>query len=484
MFSAPLTPLPPELVLEIVPYLALQDALALLATCSSFFALTADRTLWISLLTQTRFSNTIACPPFADLSHPSYTLPRLKAIAYKYLRREQRWSQPIIRHRTPVLTGRFEQNERPEIIYSIQGTDILLLHLQTSGQLVCWNKRTATQYSLPGISTEAFKIVDISAPCDSDGVSSIALIARFWGLPYTRFAHVVTIHHTDGVPTAFSGTCTVVSTVRGFFDTIFVSEEYFGCAVLSIPSDTMICTISPLRPADGPLQLTEPHEVRVPQEVDDLDMTLCFVHRGHLYSLTESNDARVVHIQHFSRNNVKARRLQESRRWTCAILPQEVHPDPMARPFCFMLPSIPIYGVAGVFIRYFAHDAPDAFATLAFLPCTVAPDAEEDHSPLDFDAPCSLVRIPGHPSHDASLVWMDHSGFNVAMVLEAEADNPQLKLIRYHPLAIGDMKISVHDMEVPPSINLLALTTVCIDDTAGTIHLVDNFSVLTTLYYV
>ncbi|KAJ7063738.1 hypothetical protein C8F01DRAFT_1134129, partial [Mycena amicta] len=79
-------------------------------------------------------------------------------------------------------------------------------------------------------------------------------------------------------------------------------------------------------------------------------------------------------------------------------------------------------------------------------------------------------------------VWMDHGGFNVTIVVETlDNSGPVLKLVRYHPK--GATKTSVHDLELPPSVNLLALTTVCIDETAGTVHLVDQAGVITTLYY-
>jgi hypothetical protein len=73
---------------------------------------------------------------------------------------------------------------------------------------------------------------------------------------------------------------------------------------------------------------------------------------------------------------------------------------------------------------------------------------------------------------------MDHSGFNVAMVVQSPL---RLVLLRYHP---ETRTTSVHTLAVPDTIELNNLSSVCVDDTAGAVHVVDRQGLISTLRYI
>ncbi|KAF7289278.1 F-box domain-containing protein [Mycena indigotica] len=469
-----LSDVPLELILEVVAFLELADVFSLLQTCSAFYTLNNDRSLWISVLRNTRLSCPLAASPHTDLSRPQYTLSRLKSIALHKLRLESSWARPVIlpSAKPPGITA---FDEPLDIIFSAQGTDILLLYFPRRGQVVCWDKQTALAFPFPAIPTGG-QVVDVAAPCDRDGASTVAFIIRRVDAPFRRYAHVVTISHDDRKATGIEHSCTEIETRAAHFESIFVSEDVVGCAVVDDIDEHLTLTVSQRGPnarlSDEASQLVTLH-----RELDPEDMTLSFVYQGHIYTLLE--DGATAQIQHFSRNTVLSRKFEEGQIWLCSIPVIEDHIG--AGPFCFMLPSTPFYGVSAVFVRWEGEGAEDSTVVLGFLPCALTHASDNgDDSPLSFSQPCSMAYTPGRPANAMPLVWMDHGGFNVAIVVEL-ARGPELKLVRYHPQAAEPT--SVHTLDVPSSIDLLTLSTVCLDETAGTLHLVDNKGMLTTFYY-
>ncbi|KAJ7072862.1 hypothetical protein C8F01DRAFT_1105510 [Mycena amicta] len=465
-----LSDLPPEIILELVTHLPLRDVLSLLSTCRPFHALTNDRSLWISVLNTARLSTPLACPPHTVLSRPIYTLSRLKEIALHNLKLEASWRRERPSPSRPTLTTNF--SEPLDIIFNVQGTDIILLNFTESMEVVCWDKKAAKAFPFPAIPTGG-SVGDVAAPCDSDGASTIAFITHQREMPFTRFAHVVTIFHDDIKATGIEATRTEIETRSAHFESIFVSEDMFGCGVMNDIDNHLTLTVCP-RGVDARLSEDLSHLVDIHRLLNSDEVTLCFVYKGHIYNLLENGTT--AQVQHFSRNTIRSGRFEECQIWHCDI-PGLENSDP----FSLMLPSTPFYGVGAVFVRWLGNEIAESTVTLAFLPCALThlPD-NGDNSPLGFDLPCQLACISGRPANAMTLVWMDHGGFNVTIVVETP-DGPALKLVRYHPRATATT--SVHDLEVPPFINLLELNTVCVDETAGTVNLIDAAGAMTTLYY-
>lgn len=200
---------------------------------------------------------------------------------------------------------------------------------------------------------------------------------------------------------------------------------------------------------------------------------MCFSYNGHLYNLLE--DGISVQIQHISRENLRSRRYDEWGLYKSDILA----PRTPYIPFCFILPSTPFYGVSAVFVRV-SHDS-ESTISFTFLPNTLTYASDDGvASPIAFDLPCPTEYIAG-TLNNMALLWMDHSGSNVVVVVESDENDAALMLVRYHSETAST---SSHILAVPDSIDLHALNSVCVDDTAGAVHLVDGLGVFWTLHYV
>ncbi|KAJ6593256.1 hypothetical protein B0H19DRAFT_1246049 [Mycena capillaripes] len=79
-------------------------------------------------------------------------------------------------------------------------------------------------------------------------------------------------------------------------------------------------------------------------------------------------------------------------------------------------------------------------------------------SPLAFDSPCVT------------------DGFNIIAVI-----NLGLVLVRYHS---ETKRTSSHTLTVPDTVDLNDLHVVCVNDTAGAVHLIDTPGLFSTLRYV
>jgi len=126
-------------------------------------------------------------------------------------------------------------------------------------------------------------------------------------------------------------------------------------------------------------------------------------------------------------------------------------------------------------------DNSDSFTSFTFLPNTLTHASDDGiSSPLAFNSPSATQYVPGAIA-DFNLVWLDHSGFNAAAVIQSQSNPPRLVLVRYHP---ETRSTSWHTLTVPDTIDLNDLNGLCIDDTVGAIHLVNREGLFSTLRYV
>ncbi|KAJ6593269.1 hypothetical protein B0H19DRAFT_1055880 [Mycena capillaripes] len=467
--------LPAEIILEVVNFLELPDPISLLLTCSPFYSLSNQRSFWISVLETTRKKSPIACPLYADLSQ--HSLEILKDLVFSWLKLQDNWNQSIPKIIRPVTSTRLQGPA--EIIFNVQGTDILVLNM--GGSVFCWDAKLGAPFPFPAIETGG-RMTGVSAPTETRGVCAFAFFTGRIVPPYTTHRYVVTIKHEHGKAISFTSEFSEVLTPEGpRWESLFITEDVVGSVVALEAQDICIISLGAISSHSRLLDSTSPVKLhRIASGTTEL--ILCFTYKGHLYNLLE--DGLSVQIQHISRRSLRSGHCEESAVYNSDIvLPIGISGNEF-RPFCFMIPTTPIYGVSAVFVRLKWDDEDDASSRISFtfLPTTLTHSSDDDEvaSPLAFDAPCVTEFVPGMLL-SLGLVWMDHSGFNVTVVLQAPA--PRLVLVRFHP-ELETKRTSVHTLDVPDTIDLMNLNAVCVDDTAGAVHLIDRQGLFSTLRYV
>ncbi|KAJ7721522.1 hypothetical protein B0H16DRAFT_1602654 [Mycena metata] len=464
----PLSDLPTDIIWEVIKFLELPDPISLLQTCSALYALSSQRSFWISTLERTQSKSTIACPQYTDLSQ--YSLETLKGFAISWLKLQRNWNRPFPQITQPVTSTLL--SGPAEIIFNVPATDILVLNM--SGNVLCWDAKLAVPFPFPAIETGSH-VSTVSAPSETRGECSLAFLTTQNSLPFTTHRHVARIKHHSGKAVDFTSFSSKISAPdASSFQSIFLTEDAVGTVVVVDDQDTCIVTVGVVD-ASSHSRPDYENVVKLPRIISSKrDMVLCLTYKGHLYNVVE--DGLVAQIQHISRNSLHSDRCDQS-----GIYSSEIPSADGSMPFCFMTPSTPFYGVSAVFIRLkWDEDTDEDSVLLTFLPNTLtnAPD-DGNASPLAFDGPCATQSIPG-VLVSMRLVWTDHSGFNVTVVVEVD-DFPRLVLVRYHPQTNGT---SLHTLAVPESIELYNLNTVCVDDTAGAVHMIDKDGVFSTLRYV
>ncbi|KAJ7033372.1 hypothetical protein C8F04DRAFT_623271 [Mycena alexandri] len=451
-----LSTLPTDIILEVVNFLDLPDPISLLSTCSYIYRLSNERSFWLSVLETTRKKSPIACPRHTDLSQ--YTLEALKDLAISWLKLQSNWNRPFPRLAHPVTSTAL--SEDVDIIFLVPGTDILLL--STAETVLCWDVKLTAPFPLPAIEIDG-PVVDVSAPSEVPGSTSVAFLVRMSDIVERR--HVVTIKHEAGKAISFTGIYSEFSGPSGsHFKSVFLTEEVVGTVVVVHNRQDCTVTVGALTGSadrqDSTSVLKIPHTFSYQDE-----MMVCFAYEGHLYQLIE--DGHSVQIQHISRNSLLSGECEQAGLYSSDVLVS----SPPYSSTC-MIPSTPQYGVGAIFIR-----RTDTHLSISLVPATLT-DAVDNgvSSPLTFGASCVSEIVQGKEMS----MWLDHSGFNAGFVVQS-ATAINLLLVRYHP---DTKSISQHTLEVPESIDLDDPNVVCVDDTAGAVHLIDKQGVLSTLRYV
>ncbi|KAJ7350740.1 hypothetical protein DFH08DRAFT_116110 [Mycena albidolilacea] len=465
--------LPTEIFLEVVRFLELPDPISLLLTCSSLYSLSTQRSFWISALETTRMKSPIACPPHANLSR--FTLETLKGLVFSWQKLQDNWNQPY--PKIACVTSTHFQAP-PEILASLQGTDILVL--TTGDSVLCWDSKLATPCPFPAIE---IGVIDSVSFTESPGIYSIALLTQKLGNTGTHSEHryILTIKHEDGKVVSFTNRVSDVSISNsGDSNLLFLTEDVVGSIMTGDDEEQCIITVDEVN-SNNPL-LDSTSVLRLHRSVStDRDLMECFTYKEHLYNLIE--DGRSVQIQHISRRSLRAGHCEESSRFISEKAFSGNDFDPLFYPFRTLLPSTPRYGIGAIFVRIKEDEEDDlrSLTSFTFLPSSLTHSSDDDvSSPLAFDSPSVVALVPGWVlGHNH--VWSDHSGSNIGAVVQTEADPPRLVLVRYHP---DIMSTSVHALAVPDTIDLEELDGLCVDDATGAVHLVDNEGVLSTIRYV
>ncbi|KAJ7350707.1 hypothetical protein DFH08DRAFT_862182 [Mycena albidolilacea] len=464
--------LPTDIILDIVDLLELPDPISLLLTCSSFYALSKERSFWISILETTRKKSAISCPLNADLSQ--YTLEKLKAMAFSWLSLQENWNRPfpqIVQPAAPALLPGPAQ-----IIFTVQGTDILVLTENTS--VFTWDARLATPFPFPAIETGGH-MTQVSGPSEAPGVCSFAIsVPQTTDTSISR-RYILTIKHAAGKAISIASEFTENPTPPdSHFESLFVAEDMVGLGTIVAMNQKKDCVITL---GSGKNCVPDSSVLNIHRSVSGNDLMVSFPYKGHLYILIENGES--VQVQHISQRNLCSGRCEESGLYDSEIDSSYIHNVGSAA-YCYMVPSTPFYGIAAAFVRLQWTDAFTRITSFTFLPNT-ATHASDDGvlSPLAFDSPCVSAYLPGELAN-ISLIWLDHSGFNVVAVIQPYGtglDPLKLVLVRYHP---ETRSTSSHILTVPDTIDLELVISVCVDDTAGAVYLVDTGGQLWTLRYV
>ncbi|KAJ7655579.1 hypothetical protein DFH06DRAFT_1200456 [Mycena polygramma] len=481
--------LPRDILLEVLKFSELPDALSLLSTCSSIYSLYNQRSFWISVLETTRAKSPIGCPPHADLS--LYGLEALRVLAVSWLRLQGNWSQSFPQIKQPLVQSTWFI-EPTQIVFNVQGTEIIVLN---SGRVYCWDAELGKELPFPAVEVgpDFSSVGSVSAPIEAPGVWTLAFLADRLNTAGVSHIYIITIKHDGGNVISFTNECHQLSVTQGtHFDPVFLTEDVVGTVVAGNDQDQCIISVGPLSALRCPLPSTIVLKLHRP--VSDDDLVICSVYKGHLYILLDDNTS--VHIYHVSQESLRSGHCERSSLYKSEITSSY----DSFRDFCFMLPSTPFYGVTAIYLRLEdVNNGAESVTSFTFLPNTHTYDADpEVSSPLAFDSVCVTEYVSGTPL-DVSLVWMGHSGFNVVAVLvndpddsvlEIDEDNAvnrisnlvyKLVLVRYHP---ETRRTSQHTLVVPDAIDLRGIEAVCIDDTTGAIHLLDRDGLFSTLRYV
>ncbi|KAJ7350727.1 hypothetical protein DFH08DRAFT_115953 [Mycena albidolilacea] len=173
----PALDLPTEIILEVVHFLELADTISLIQTCSYLYALSGQRSFWISVLETTRMKSPIACPPHADLSR--FPLETLKSLVFSWKKLQYNWNQDFPQIVGPVTSTCF--GTPLEILGSVQGTGILVLAMEDS--VLCWDYKLAAPLPFPAIETGSVGSISF---IERPGIYCIALKANMGTLLRTQ----------------------------------------------------------------------------------------------------------------------------------------------------------------------------------------------------------------------------------------------------------------------------------------------------------
>jgi hypothetical protein len=280
--------------------------------------------------------------------------------------------------------------------------------------------------------------------------------------------------------------------VRGFYyEEAFLHEDVGGFIGVNQHDSQCVVQAFNLTTRESLRMETKIKYVRLPvhwlkvlliyhQPLDDSAQFACFGFEGHLYVAVE--EEACLYLHQFPRDTLpygsltrKHSTLDLSPKGPFALDAQDVPYDPL----CITLPSTASYGVSAVFIRHaqgYGRDPADTI--IRFSPNRLADDPE---SPLSFHDSIGLTAtLPGTLYNlRLPLIWLDHSGSNLVALMEF-SETLSLKLVRYDRHRAS---VSVHELQIPSSIDLRTITTLAIDETLGAVILVDATGVLLFLPY-
>ncbi|KAF7362426.1 F-box domain-containing protein [Mycena venus] len=411
--------LPPDIILEVVNFLQMPDPISLLLTCSSLYNFANQRSFWILVLETTRRKTPIACPFYADLSQ--YTLETLKSLVVSCLKLHGprvNWNQPFPQLAQPMISARLPG--LAEIIFHVQGTDILVLH--TGGRVCCWDLKLATPFPFPAIEISGRVTGGISPPMEAPGICALPFLTEQAIAPYTTYRYVLTIKHEDGkVIDLGHEFCEVLVPDGPHYESLFLTEDLVGFIVTENGQDNSIITVSAVNCDDclrDSVSLLKLHRFLATNN----ELMMSFLFKGHLY----------------------------------VVLEDEAHGED-------------------------EDNSTPGIISFTFLTCTLTHAFDDGvSSPLAFDSPCVTEYVRGRLVDDTNLVWMDHAGLNVITVVVYD-DIPRLVVVRYHP---DMKYTTIHYLNTPDTINLGNLEAVWIDGAAGTVYLADKQDLLFTLRYI
>jgi hypothetical protein len=105
-------------------------------------------------------------------------LGTLKGLVVSWIKLHENWNQLFPETVHPVTSTRL--SAPAEIIFNVQGTDILILN--SRGSVFCWDAKLAAPFPFPAIETGG-RIAGVSAPSEIRGVCSFAFLTAQFVIP-------------------------------------------------------------------------------------------------------------------------------------------------------------------------------------------------------------------------------------------------------------------------------------------------------------
>ncbi|KAJ7033375.1 hypothetical protein C8F04DRAFT_1396017 [Mycena alexandri] len=362
------------------------------------------------------------------------------------------WNRPFPRIVHPVTSTPLPEDT--DIICLVPGTDILLL--STAGSVICWNAKLATKFPLPAVEFNHF-ILEVSPPWETSGIYSIAFLTGDNVAPVAHI-HIITITHEAGEALILTSVFSEIPVPHvHHLKSVFLGEEMVGTISVGSNQEDCIVSLCPWTATGSNFHPDSTRAFKIPGNFSNHPAAACFVFEDHLYHLIENGQS--VQIHHISRTSLLSGKEGEQSTLCTSDIPGDF------RSSWGMVPTTLLYGVSAVFVR-----STDTKTRITFVPNALT---HEVSSPLAFDVPCVSLIVEGN----CDLMWLDHSGFNAALVVHKPPAAYNLLLVRYHS---DTQSTSLHELKVPEAIDLSNMKELCVDDSAGTIRLVNKEGLFST----
>lgn len=455
--------LPHDVLLHVLGFCDLKTGISFSMACSTFHALLEKRSFWITCLTKTRLSKPIPCLLHEDLT--THDLASLKRIALQSLRLQRNWDLPKPEIIGSIKTVKLGIRPKFDIVFQVPGTELYVLHARPKGFMTCWDIGLGKAVCPPIHVAKA--ILDVSPGQDQPGRFSMGLLVNDGDINTPNLSLVI-------VCLEYSlSTAKVQIVFRHYLSplfchwAVFMTKEIVGvlrCDVsrrdptidllaLNISSKkmTMVKTDIPYNPSnaneDGHSATSAcDGDIFILIEHGSTSVSFCcpkeyFPHDGDNSCPDES----------FLRCNAAALRILDGSgtRYHAegALSSDSFYDVPAVSMHSVVSPEGPI-----IHIRFWTRSAGSP-KTLSLLQS-------------------ANVRGVLHDSPGSAwqLMLIPHSGRHVLLVAKSNED-VVLRLVRYNPQKSA---ASVHELELPPSIDLSLIYSLGLDDHRGVISLLDR----------
>ncbi|KAJ7496733.1 hypothetical protein FB451DRAFT_202046 [Mycena latifolia] len=474
-----LNALPPDILLQIVPFLTLPDVVSLSIVSKALQALSKEHSFWLDPLRTTRLSLPLACPSGDDLA--LYTTDGLKQLALHSIRLARNWRKPVPQIAGPVRT--FQCGVHNSIVFNLSGTHAILLHSLVHGTMVCCDTSTG----LSSAPVYVGRIIDMSSPLEQRGTWTVAALVNDDEL----IVLTVTLHPVASVDIIFR---------RGLEpghinSAVFMTDAVVGVARVQ-SAGMEVQSFNILQPDISTTIITDRPRADILGSTV-IDDTVYFISLQFTQAFVYACPRRLLAYAPPSPDiDYSIRRSHVAR------IPRPLSdPDRLDRPLSFMdycvLPTEPARGRNTIsVVKTFTTSANPQTLLPHSLEITFWPRPEAGAALR----PAQTVSVPGSLSTQSGTAWelliIANSGLAVAFVVDPEPrpvselldPNPQppplppkLMMAKVDPLGGA---VSLHELQLPePELAPKTICELALDDHLGYVIVVTTDNVLHCVPY-